>query len=174
MNICFQRTLFARKNVLAITKRMQYRSPITHKTLRYFCTPVSPIQEEVIKKLNDNSELSQDDKSEIETMYQNIDMQELKDYNPKLYDYLSFDPSKIKDFKSVIVDGNTERAQLLLEKQSSAEAAEAVAGASSGSPKIYSLPLFWKWLTPVFAVTSAWILKLQMVTQIPWLPFLVM
>ena len=62
-------------------------------------------------------------------------------------------------------------------KESVAEAAEAAASAASSSPgtaKVFTLPIFWKWLTPVFAVTSVWILKVQALTQIPWLPFLVL
>jgi membrane protein insertase Oxa1/YidC/SpoIIIJ len=41
-------------------------------------------------------------------------------------------------------------------------------------PKIYSLPFIWSYFTPIFAVTAAYIIKLQAATAIPWFPFIIM
>ena len=103
-------------------------------------------------------------------MYNSIDMDHLRETNPKLFDYLYFDPTKIMDFKSIITEQAEAKAQALI----STDAAEAAAATTQTSPKVYTLPLFWKWLSPVFAVTSVWILNLQAATHIPWLPFLIL
>lgn len=66
-------------------------------------------------------------------------------HNPKLYDYLHFDPAKIMDFKQVIIDKPEVEAVIA---GGTAEAAEAMAGAAS-SPKVFTLPIFWKWMMPV-------------------------
>lgn len=152
---------------------------ITQKPFRGFCTTNFPVKNEVLERLRSNSEISEQEKEEIETLYQNIDMDELRNYNPKLFEYLYFDPTKIKDFKTVVVDGNVEKAQIIADRKSQSELADAAEAAAAGAAsqnaaKVYTLPLFWKWLTPVFAVTSVWILKLQAATHIPWLPFLVL
>lgn len=97
-------------------------------------------------------------------------MDHLRESNPKLFDYLYFDPTKITDFKSIMAEQAEAKAEALL----SADAADAASAASQSGPKVYTLPLFWKWLSPVFVVTSGWILSLQAATQIPWLPFLIM
>lgn len=111
-------------------------------------------------------------------MYSHIDMEELKNYNPKLYDFLSFDPTKIQDFKKVFIDGGEEKTHFGDGgRDAISEAAEAAANATaaaSTTPKVYAIPLFWKWITPVVTVTSFYILKLQAATAIPWLPFIIL
>lgn len=128
------------------------------------------LDENVISKLNQNTDINDEQKQEIINMYNSIDMDHLRETNPKLFDYLYFDPTKIMDFKSVITEQAEAKAQALL----STDAAEAAAATTQTSPKVYTLPLFWKWLSPVFAVTSVWILNLQAATHIPWLPFLIL
>ena len=123
----------------------------------------------MISKLNENSSISEDEKQEIIKLYNNIDMDQLRDANPKLFEYLYFDPTKIMDFKSSIA----EQAELKAQTAIDTEAMDAATTASQSTPKVYTLPLFWKWLTPVFAVTSGWLLSIQAATNIPWLPFLI-
>lgn len=126
-----------------------------------------------INKLFENTTLSDSEKASISELYANIDMAELQKFSPKLYDYLQFDPSKITEFKQIIVDGS-QRTPMITGEDGGVEAAQAVADATQSSAKVFTLPLFWKWLTPVFGVTSIYILKLQAATAIPWLPFIIL
>jgi membrane protein insertase Oxa1/YidC/SpoIIIJ len=40
-------------------------------------------------------------------------------------------------------------------------------------PKNFAMPIIWAWFAPVFSVTSAALIKLQALTAIPWLPFII-
>ena len=45
---------------------------------------------------------------------------------------------------------------------------------ATNQTKVFTLPILWKWLTPVFTLGSIYLMKLQAITHIPWFPFLVL
>lgn len=90
-------------------------------------------------------------------MYKDIDMSQLKSYNPKLHDLLYSEPERILDFKSSMVDHTP--------VYGGDAAADAIAEqAANKTPKTYTLPFFWGWLSPVFSLTASWIIAAQATT----------
>ena len=94
-------------------------------------------------------------------------MNALEGYNPKLHKLLSEKPESVLEFKDVITENTGRSAEIA---EAAATAAEA---AAERPPKVFTLPIFWGWMMPVFKVTASWLVAIQAATHIPWLPFIV-
>jgi membrane protein insertase Oxa1/YidC/SpoIIIJ len=114
--------------------------------------------------------MSEWDRETVEHLMKEIDMDELKQFNPKLYRQLRDNPHQILELKTTIFQ-NLEKTDLA----ASAEAAAATAESMQYKPKkVFSLPIFWAWMSPIFSVTAAGLVKLQAATAIPWMSFIVL
>jgi hypothetical protein len=87
---------------------------------------------------------------------QQVDMDELKTYNPKLHDKLIENPRLILDLKENILQ-NLQSGEAAADVEAVAAAADALQHKPS---KNYSLPFIWAWFAPVFSVTSVALIKL--------------
>ena len=79
-------------------------------------------------------------------------MEELKEFNPKLFSQISNDPSQLLKLQDMIIDHE--------HHAEAAAAAEAVTAMTEQmnqpkAAKIYTLPWIWAWGAPVFNATAA-------------------
>ena len=114
--------------------------------------------------------LNKIDEASVDVLMQSVQMDELKKFNPKLHRQLTETPELILDLKDTIMAN---------EVQADAEAATQAAAAASDDlgykpTKNYALPFIWAYFAPVFSVTAGALIKLQAMTQIPWMSFIVL
>ena len=96
-------------------------------------------------------------------------MDELKQFNPKLYSQIKDDPELLLKLQDMIIDHEHHA-----EAAATAEAATAIAEQMNQpkAAKIYTLPWIWAWGAPVFNATAAFLIATQSSTGIPWMPFI--
>ena len=102
------------------------------------------------------SESNQEDqKQTLEELKSKIDMDELQQFNPKLYAQIKDDPELLLKLQDIIID-HEHHAEV-------ATAAEAVTAMTEQmnqpkAAKIYTLPWIWAWGAPVFNATAAFLI----------------
>ncbi len=97
-------------------------------------------------------------------------MEDLKQFNPKLYNQIKDDPNSLLTLQSLVYEH-----EKAADAAAVAEALTAVAeNYQHKPPKVYSLPFIWAWGAPVFTATASALVSLQAGCGIPWMSFIIL
>lgn len=79
-----------------------------------------------------------------------IDMEALKEYNPKLHAQIAENPQHLLELQNLLI-ANEAQAKVEMATQAMQTAAENL---QYKPPKVYSLPFLWAYFAPVFSFTA--------------------